>query len=78
MQTNVECVLSSDLCQTWLGVTRRVYYKKQEMLTLRKQICSHSSFFSMVRIAHHFIFLCCVFGVVYLRLASCFQCCLCL
>lgn len=55
---------------TW--VTRQVYFKKQELLTLRKYLVSAPAF-NWVRIDNLFGFLCSV-CFAYLRSVSCVQC----
>ena len=46
-----------DLCRTWLLITWRMSYRKQELLTIREHMGS-PSIFHRIRVAHLFMFLC--------------------
>ena len=63
-----------DAYRTWLciWVTRRVSYKKQELLTLREHLSS-PPVFGGVRVAHLCSFLCCPINYIYV-LTSLFWC----
>jgi len=58
-KNNVACVNSGVQQVLLIWVTRRVLYKRQELLTLREHMGS-PPVFRVVRVAHLFCFLCCV------------------